>query len=101
MSFPQTILRCGLALTLSVCASIGTSIGQAQPDFLINATPVTPATPDPAIARALQTIQPSQIEKTIQTLVGFGTRSTLSSMEKDLPPGQGINAAADWVAGQF
>jgi hypothetical protein len=101
MSFPQTIRRFGLALAMSCCASIGTSIGKAQPDFLINATPVTPAAPDPAIARALQTIQTDQIEKTIQTLVSFGTRSTLSSMEKDLPAGQGVSAAADWVAGQF
>jgi hypothetical protein len=37
----------------------------------------------------------------LKTLVGFGTRSTLSSMEKDLPPGQGVSAAADWIAGQF
>ena len=37
----------------------------------------------------------------IKTLVGFGTRNTLSSMETDLPPGQGINAAADWIEAQF
>jgi hypothetical protein len=51
--------------------------------------------------RAIQSIKPGQIQQTIQTLVGFGTRSTLSSMETDLPPGQGVNAAADWIAGQF
>ncbi|MGA2049140.1 MAG: M20/M25/M40 family metallo-hydrolase [Terracidiphilus sp.] len=101
MSFPPSIRRFGLALAVSFCATFGTSIGKAQPDFLINATAVTPAAPDPAIAHALQTIQPDQIEKTIQSLVGFGTRSTLSSMEKDLPAGQGVSAAADWVAGQF
>jgi Peptidase family M28 len=97
MSFPQTFLRCGLA----VAVSLGTSIGHAQPDFLMNATPVAPASSDPAIARALQTIQPAQIQKTIETLVGFGTRSTISSMEKDLPPSQGVSAAADWIAAQF
>jgi hypothetical protein len=101
MSFPQTVLRCGFSLAVFVCASIGTSIGQTPPDFLLNATPVTPAPSEPAIARALRTIQPAQIEKTIESLVGFGTRNTLSSMEKDLPPGQGVSAAADWVAGQF
>ena len=72
-----------------------------QPDFALHATPAAPATPDPAIARALAGIHPSRIQQTIDTLVRFGTRSTLSSMEKDLPPGQGINAAADWIAGQF
>jgi len=104
MNFPHSILRssvalrCCLALAVSFCASI---CHTQQPDFLINASPITAAAPDPAIVQALQSIQPDHIEKTIKALVGFGTRSTLSSMEKDLPPGQGINAAADWVAAQF
>lgn len=73
----------------------------AQPDYLLHGAPVAPSAPDPAIAQALAAIRPAHIEQTIQTLVGFGTRSTLSSMETDLPAGQGINAAADWIAGQF
>jgi acetylornithine deacetylase/succinyl-diaminopimelate desuccinylase-like protein len=87
----------GLALALPLCSLLA----HAQPDFLVHATPVTPATPDPAIASALQAIQPAHINETIKSLVGFGTRNTLSSMETDLPPGEGINAAADWVAAQF
>jgi hypothetical protein len=87
----------GLALALPICSLLA----HAQPDFLVHATPVTPATPDPAIASALQAIQPVHINETIKSLVGFGTRNTLSSMETDLPPGEGINAAADWVAAQF
>jgi acetylornithine deacetylase/succinyl-diaminopimelate desuccinylase-like protein len=97
MIFPRTVARLGLVSAALLCASLC----QAQADFLIGAKPIAPAAPDPAIARALKTIEPSPIEKTIKTLVGFGTRSTLSSMETDLPPGQGINAAADWIAGQF
>jgi hypothetical protein len=77
------------------------SISFAQPDYLGAGNAVAPAVPDAAIAQALQSIQPAPIKKTIETLVGFGTRSTLSSMEKDLPAGKGINAAADWIAGQF
>lgn len=73
----------------------------AQADFALHASPVTAAPADPAIARALRTIQPARIEQTINTLVRFGTRSTLSSMETDMPQGQGINAAADWISGQF
>ena len=73
----------------------------AQADLALHASPVTAAPPDPVIARALRTIQPARIEQTINTLVRFGTRSTLSSMETDMPPGQGINAAADWISGQF
>ncbi len=93
MTFPQVVLLCGLAL------ACGTA--NAQPDYVLHATPVGPAPADPAIARALTSIKPRQIEQTIKALVSFGTRSTLSSMATDLPPGQGINAAADWIAGQY
>lgn len=93
MTLPQKMLIFCLALAAPVCL--------AQPDFALHANPAAPAAPDPAIARALESIQPSRIQETIDTLVRFGTRSTLSSMEADLPPGQGINAAADWIAAQF
>ncbi len=93
MNLPRKILLLCLALAAPVC--------QAQPDFTLYAGPMVPATPDPAIAHALETIQPSRIQETINTLIRFGTRSTLSSMETDLPPGKGINAAADWIAAQF
>jgi hypothetical protein len=93
MKISQLIPSPFLLLAAAVCVAL--------PDYLHQAIPVRPAPPDPAIARALDRIQPRHIQQTIQTLVGFGTRSTLSSMETDLPPGQGINAAADWIAGQF
>lgn len=93
MNIPQVVLLCGMTLACGVAI--------AQPDYALQATPVGPAPVDPAIARALASIKPDSIEETIKTLVGFGTRSTLSSMATDLPPGQGINAAADWIAGQY
>jgi hypothetical protein len=93
MIFRNAILLCCLASAAATCP--------AQPDFTLNATPVAPSAPDPAIVRALQTIQPQRIEATIHHLVAFGTRNTLSSMETSLPPGTGINAAADWIAAEF
>lgn len=93
MKIPQAFVLPGLALAAAVCG--------AQPDYLRHSSPVVPAPADPAIARALKGIQPAHIHQTIETLVGFGTRNTLTSMETDLPPGQGINAAADWIFGQF
>ena len=93
MRLSPAVLLCGLAL---IC-----SVATAQPDYKVHATPVLPEKVDLAIARAIATIKPSQIEETIKTLVGFGTRNTLTSMQTDLPTGQGINAAADWIAGQF
>jgi len=111
MNLSQAVLLCGMALTAS--------IGRSQPDFQLNATPVLPAPPDPAIVHALETIQPARIEETINTLVRFSTRSTLSSLlpnsDDGLPPGvagdrssslgltsgQGINAAGEWIFAQF
>jgi hypothetical protein len=86
-------MLCGLALAWSVVS--------AQPDYQREATPVRHAQADPAIVQALSSIKPGQVKQTIATLIGFGTRNTMTSMETDLPPGQGINAAADWIAGQF
>lgn len=88
-------------VTLLGWLALITPVLAAQPDFALRATPAVPAAPDSAIVHAIDTIEPSRIEKTIDTLVRFGTRSTLSSMDTNLPPGQGINAAADWIAAQF
>jgi hypothetical protein len=93
MNLPRAVLLCGMAL---ICI-----IAKAQPDYVLHATPVPAAPADPAIARALNSIKPQQIEQTLKTLVSFGTRYTLTSMQTDLPPGQGINAAADWIAAQY
>ena len=93
MNFRQTTLICIMALAAARCL--------AQPDFSLSTVPVTAAAPDPAIAHALQNIQPQRIEATINKLVSFGNRSTLSSMETALPPETGINAAADWVTAEF
>lgn len=93
MRFALATLVCTLILGPAVCS--------AQPDYQRHAAPVSPAPVDPAIARALKTIQPAHIEQTIKTLVGFGTRNTMTSMETNLPPGKGINAAMDWIYRQF
>ena len=70
-------------------------------DLVAIGSPIRPTPADPAIAHALQQISPQQIQHTVETLVGFHTRNTLSSMTKDLPAGQGINAAADWIESEF
>src|SRR5579871_2342420 len=93
LKIPGLVTLCGLALA-SVTAF-------AQPDYALHASPAAPAPVDPAIVKALASIKAQSIQQTINSLVSFGTRSTLSSMETDLPAGQGINAAADWIAAQF
>lgn len=56
---------------------------------------------DSRIEKALSHISASQIQHTIETLVRFHTRNTLSSMETDLPPGQGAPAAAEWIESEL
>ena len=63
--------------------------------------PITPAPADPTVVAALQQVPPDNIKAIITKLVSFNNRSTLSSMETDLPPGTGINAAANWIESEF
>ena len=62
---------------------------------------IQPAPADPAIATALKDISPERIHATIEKLVTFNNRSTLSSMETDLAPNTGATSAADWIASEF
>ena len=61
----------------------------------------TPAPADPAIVAAMARISPIAIRADIEKLVSFRNRSTLSSMDTDLPAGTGVNAAADWIFAEF
>ncbi len=85
--------------------AVGTIMGFACGVSLRGQAPVehalTPLAADPAISGALAQISPQRVQATIEKLVSFNNRSTLSSMETDLKPGTGINAAADWVASEF
>ena len=80
---------------------LGLSMQQTLAQSGSSGTPIRPAPADPSIAAALAQISPDRIHAIIEKLVSFNNRSTLSSMETDLAPGTGINAAADWVASEF
>lgn len=54
--------------------------------------------PDIELKQILQGIDQAQMQATVQKLVSFGTRNTLSSQTD---PARGIGAATDWVYGQF
>ncbi len=53
-----------------------------------------PQRTDPTLRRILADIDPDRIRHTIETLVGFGTRHTLSTQTD---PHRGIGAARDWI----
>ncbi|HWG19204.1 MAG TPA: M20/M25/M40 family metallo-hydrolase [Terracidiphilus sp.] len=93
MKIAPILLLCTLASAATLCPG--------QPDYTLHARRVAPAPPDPAIARAIAAIEPARIRQIVEKLVTFQTRSTLSSMEKDLPAGTGVTAAADWIFDQF
>ena len=90
---------CLRALSAAAITTFGLGIAHGQ----VSATNAPPPmmTADPQIAAALNAISPDDVRADIAKLVSFGTRSTLSSMNTDLPPGQGILAAADWIEGQY
>ena len=54
--------------------------------------------PDPALVALIGQIDPARIQATIQKLVSFGTRHTLSSQTD---PNRGIGAAVAWVTQQM
>ena len=88
-------LHVSLPRTLLLLSGIAT----ASPALAQQA--ITPAPVDPAIAKAIAQINPDNVYADIAKLVTFKNRSTISSMDTDLPPGTGVTAAADWVFAEF
>lgn len=64
-------------------------------------TALAPMRVDPAVKTAVAEVSAQQVQADIAKLVSFETRNTLSSMDTELPPGQGILAAADWITSEF
>lgn len=60
----------------------------------------TPA--DPHISAALKEVSAVRIQQTIEKLVSFGTRSTLSAQDAtSISAGHGICAAREWIKSEF
>jgi hypothetical protein len=74
--------------------------GYAQRPAGMGAEPLTPQV-GPVVKAALDGVSAEQVKADISKLVSFGTRSTLSSMDTELPKGQGILPAADWITSEF
>jgi hypothetical protein len=57
---------------------------------------------DPEIAAMLKDVSPQRIQATIEKLVSFGNRSTLSAQDDaSIAAGKGIGAAREWIKSQF
>jgi len=92
--------RSSLAVRIFAAPVLTAGLLHAQQPLPTGA-PITPTPADPAIAAALQQVSPISIQAVIAKLVSFNNRSTLSSMDIDLPPGTGVSAAADWIESEF
>ena len=89
------------SLVFALANSMRAVCDDNQRDLDAAGSPIQAAPVDPAIQAALGQISARQIRRTIEKLVSFHNRSTLSSMDTDLPAGQGATAAADWIAQQL
>lgn len=87
----------GLAL-YALSPSRGSAEAQGSPPPELPRPPagnaVVPQAPDAELKQILSELDRLQLEGTVQSLVGFGTRHTLSSQTDPL---RGIGAATDWV----
>ena len=84
------------AATAATAATIPLLTGSARAAVTTSANFTPPA--DPALRKLISQIDPNRIQATIQKLVSFGTRHTLSSQTD---PARGIGAATAWVFGQM
>jgi hypothetical protein len=85
-NFPKAVVLCLLLQSLSLIALSQESV------------PI----PDPQIAAALQQVSAKRIQNTIETLVSFQTRSTLSAQDPaSIAAGHGVGAAREWIKSEF
>ncbi len=96
--------------TLLVCGCVAlscTAFSQTPP--VAPSTPKTTRTArlprkdlDPAIAAAVKNVSAARIKATIEKLVSFHNRNTLSANDPELAAkGRGIVAARDWIKSEF
>lgn len=97
-------------LALASAASVSISIimvGFASPSLAQEVTLPPPRLasdrhPDARIAKTIQDVSADRIRQTIDKLVSFGTRSTISAQDAEsIKVGKGIGAAREWIKAEF
>jgi hypothetical protein len=101
VSTRRAFLTAGAAGAVTAAAAVATPLGATPASAFASTSGPSgpggaygPQLPDRDLARLLGEIDSDRIEASIQRLVGFGTRHTLSSQTD---PVRGIGAATDWV----
>jgi uncharacterized protein (TIGR01244 family) len=86
----------GLKETVAIGKSLELGMGRGMISLIERTLMDTPS--NTATKRIIEAVTPEGIRSSIDTLVGFGTRHTLSDTESDT---RGIGAARRWVKSQF
>jgi hypothetical protein len=95
----QKVRRIAAAAAVAVVATaVAAGPSSAAPTRTKARSAAHPHAPTPELRAMLRQIDPRRIQSDIHTLVGFGTRHTLSSQTD---PNRGIGAARDWLFQQF
>jgi hypothetical protein len=86
------------ALALGACGTLCLAQEMAQEPPRLAADKHT----DPHIAEAIRQASADHIRQTIEHLVSFGNRSTISAQdEESIKAGKGIGAAREWIKAEF
>jgi hypothetical protein len=91
------LLALALVLSASLCPAQEGAQERLPPPRLASDKHV-----DPHIAEAIGQVSADHIRQTIEKLVSFGTRSTISAQDEDsIKAGKGIGAAREWIKAEF
>src|SRR5712664_2990644 len=95
---PSQRQRARLALAILLVA-----LKIVQPNSFCHAQSGAPTSAaDPQIAAAIRQVSAERLQQTVDKLVSFGTRSTLSAQDDDsIKAGKGIGAARAWIKAEF
>src|SRR5580765_64479 len=99
---PKSLLPKRRRLTLTLVALI-LALKMVQVGALCAAQETLPMNAaDPRIAAAIRQVSADRVRQTIETLVSFGNRSTISAQdEASIKTGKGIGAAREWIKAEF
>src|SRR5437764_14748246 len=86
--------------------AVGLAVVMALPAVMVAQRPAaksgTGGALDPHIVSALKDVSPLRIKATIEKLVSFGTRDTLSANNAEIAKqGKGIIAAREWIKSEY
>jgi Zn-dependent M28 family amino/carboxypeptidase len=81
---------------------LGTALISVQGVAFCQTQGMMPEYADPQIVAALKQVSADRIRQTVEKLVSFGNRSTISAQDDEaIKAGKGVGAARDWIKSEF